>query len=51
MKKDELYCEINISKLSCKPILNLKALRQLEWFIKERYNIHINKDVKKLSPP
>ena len=51
MKKDELYCGINKSKLSYKPILNKKALKILEWFIRERYEIHLNKDIRKLSPP
>ena len=51
MKKDESYCGINKSKLFYKPILNIKVLKKLEWFIKERYNIHLNKDIKKLSPP
>ena len=48
---DELYCGINKEKLKAKLTLSSKFLKVLNWFIKERYEIHLKKDVQKLNAP
>lgn len=49
---DVKFCGVNKSKIdSACPVLSKKSLWYLYQFVTERYQIHLNKDVLKLSPP
>lgn len=50
--KDELYCGVRKKKIqkAC-PELNLKSLEMFIWYISERYQIHIKKDILNKKPP
>jgi hypothetical protein len=50
--KDTPYCNVSKEKIdTIAPIFNKENLKHLEFWIKERYSIHIRKDVEKLSFP
>ena len=49
---DVMYCGVRREKInSSKPILDKRKFRLLVSFIKERYKIHLRKDVSKIKPP
>lgn len=51
-EKDISYCGVDREKISSStPIFNLEAKDLFIRFIKERYSIHLKKDVEKLPPP
>lgn len=52
MKDDTLYCNVDKDKiLNSNPKINDVNLSHLYNWITERYNIHLKKDVQKISPP
>lgn len=49
---DVYYCGVNEEKIkSAKPILNEKNISLFFHWIKERYTVHIKKDIKHFDPP
>lgn len=50
--RDKLYCGCDIDNIkSASPVVNEKNLMHLNYFIQERYKIHIKKDVLKQPSP
>ncbi|MEG0578381.1 MAG: putative DNA base hypermodification protein [Niameybacter sp.] len=50
--RDKEYCGCDKIKIkSANPVLNKKNLAHLNYFIRERYKIHIKKDILKQPPP
>ena len=50
--QDILYCDVSKEKIdSASPRINKENLKHLFEWIKERYEIHLKKDVQKLSKP
>lgn len=50
--KDKEYCGVSLEKIqNAEPILNKKQLRLFYKFLRERYKIHIKKDVLHQLPP
>lgn len=51
-ERDIIYCGVDKNKIkNSSPILNGESLKLLEKWIIERYKVHLNKDVLKLSKP
>ena len=51
-EKDVPYCGVNAKKIkNAEPVVSEKSMLMLYQFIKERYKIHVRKDVKKLPKP
>ncbi len=46
------YCNVSKTRIgNANPTLNKKNLKLLEYWIQERYKIHIKKDIQKQTPP